>query len=98
MNRRDIEQRARIVLARELHVELAKVRDEADLREDLGADSLDMVHLTASLEDEFGVQVSDDEAEFCQTVGTAIDLIEAKVEQLLQDQVRRPALGKGWRR
>lgn len=100
MNRRDIEQRARLIIARELHCDIGKVREDADLREDLGADSLDMVQLTAALEDEFGVRVTDDEAEFCQTVGTAFDILAGKVELLLQDQARRAsssAFGKAWR-
>lgn len=93
MNRRDIELRARAVIARELGCDVGKVRDDADFRADLKADSLDMVQQPAALEEEFGVQISDDEAEFCETVGTAIDVIWSKIDNLLNDQARRPAIG-----
>ncbi len=86
MNRGDIVRQGRVVIARELAIDLRKVDEDADFRADLGADSLDIVHLTASLEDEFGIQISDDEAEFCQTVGTAFDIIESKIEHLLVSQ------------
>lgn len=80
MNRREIEQRARMAIARELCVAPSRIRETSDFRADLGADSLDMVKVVAALEDEFKVSVSDDEAAFCQTVGTALDLIENKIE------------------
>jgi len=81
MSRREIEHRARLVIACELGVPIERVREGSDFRADLGADSLDLVQLPAALEDEFKVQLSDDEVEFCATVGTAIDIIEAKLEQ-----------------
>lgn len=81
MSRRLIEQRARLVVARELCVTPAKITDQADFRDQLGADSLDLVTLTSALEEEFKIQVTDDDAEFCETFGTAVDLIEAKLEQ-----------------
>jgi acyl carrier protein len=80
VTRREVEQRARLVIVRELACPPAKVTDAADFRADLGADSLDMAHLPAAFEDEFNVPITDDEAEFCQTVGTAIDVIHAKIE------------------
>lgn len=93
MNRCDIERRARLIIAQELSCDVGKVRDDADFRADLKADSLDMVQLPAALEEEFGIQITDDEAEFCETVGTAIDVIWSKIEDLLNDQARRPAIG-----
>lgn len=80
MNRDSIDRRARIVIARELIQPLRRVTDGATFRGDLGADSLDMVQLPRAIEDEFGIILSDDEVTFCQTVGTAIDLIETKLE------------------
>jgi acyl carrier protein len=80
MNRDSIERRTRLVIARELAVPVRVVVDHADFRRDLGADSLDLVNVPRALEDEFGIAFSDDQVEFCQTVGTAIDLIESKLE------------------
>jgi acyl carrier protein len=81
MIRRDIVTRARLVIASELACDPFRVTEAADFRTDLKADSLDVVSLTAALEAEFDVAISDDEADFCQTVGTAIDIIAAKIEQ-----------------
>lgn len=71
--------RARTVIARELSASVARCHDDASWR-DLGADSLDMVTIPAALENEFGIRLGDAEVEFCQTVGTAIDLVETKLE------------------
>jgi acyl carrier protein len=72
----DVARRARIVIARELACPLRRLTDGAEFRRDLGADSLDLVNIPHALEDEFGVRFNDDEVEFTQTVGTAIDLSE----------------------
>jgi acyl carrier protein len=72
--------RARVVIARTLAVPMTRLTDAADFRGDLGADSLDLVDVPHALEEEFGIRFSDDEVEFCQTVGTAIDLIKTKLE------------------
>ena len=54
-----------------------KVTADTDLQEDLGADSLDVVDLLMSIEDEFGVEVPDDEIENIKTVGSLVSYIEA---------------------
>ena len=56
----------------------AKVTDEANFIDDLGADSLDTVELVMSFEEEFGSEISDSEAEKILTVGDAIKFIESK--------------------
>lgn len=86
MSRREIERRARLVLVRELGVNGAKVTEDAEFRCDLGADSLDMVRIPAALEEEFGIAITDDDVDFCETVGTAIDLIAAKLERQASPQ------------
>ena len=58
-------------------VEEDKVTADTDLQEDLGADSLDVVDLLMSIEDEFGVEVPDDEIENIKTVGSLVSYIEA---------------------
>jgi acyl carrier protein len=74
MNSDEVARRARLVIAREL------ARDDAEFIDDLKADSLDMVRLPAALEEEFDVRLTDDEVAFCKTVGTAIDVLSAKLE------------------
>jgi acyl carrier protein len=80
MNSDEVARRARLVIARELACPLGRVRDDAEFIDDLKADSLDMVRLPAALEEEFDVRLTDDEVAFCKTVGTAIDVLSAKLE------------------
>lgn len=77
---RDIIRRARLVMAQELGCALRLLTDDAEFRRDLRADSLDLVTLPIALENEFGVRFSDDEVEFTQTVGTALDLLLSKLQ------------------
>jgi len=76
----EIGRRARVIIARELACPLRRLTDGAEFRRDLGADSLDLVAVPAALEEEFGIRLTDAEVEFCQTVGTAIDVIRTKLE------------------
>lgn len=76
----EIGRRVRVTLARVLACPMHRLTDAAEFRRDLGADSLDLVAVPAALEDEFDLVLSDDEVEFCQTIGTAIDVIRAKLE------------------
>ena len=63
-----------------LGVDEQKVTDEASFIDDLGADSLDTVELVMAFEEEFGSEISDNEAEKILTVGDAIKFIEAKAK------------------
>lgn len=72
----DVLPRMQTIVAEQLGVEPEQVIREADFVQDLNADSLDMVELVMSLEEEFGVEISDDEVENIRTVGDAIDYIE----------------------
>ena len=63
-----------------LGVEESKVTDEASFIDDLGADSLDTVELVMAFEEEFGSEISDNEAEKILTVGDAVKFIEAKAK------------------
>ena len=71
----DIEQKVKDIIINELGVEADKVTPEASFVEDLGADSLDTVELVMAFEEEFGMEIPDEEAEKLQTVGDAIDYI-----------------------
>jgi len=67
------------VIVDRLGVEEGDVKMEASFRDDLGADSLDVVELVMELEDEFDMEISDEDAEKIGTVGDAVNYIEGKV-------------------
>lgn len=62
-----------------LGVEPEKVTLDADFREDLGADSLDLVELIMEFEDSFGSTISDDEAQQIETVGQAVEYVAERM-------------------
>ena len=75
---KDISQKVKKMVAEHLGVDEAKVTEEANFIDDLGADSLDTVELVMAFEEEFGSEISDSEAEKILTVGDAIKFIENK--------------------
>ena len=70
-------EKVRSILCQQLDVEEDKVTMESKLIDDLNADSLDLVDLLMSLEDEFDVEVPDEEVENIKTVGDLVNYIEA---------------------
>ncbi len=72
----DVLARVRKMIAEQLGVEESEVVPEASFQEDLSADSLDQVELIMSLEEEFGIEISDEEAEQIKTVQDAVSYIE----------------------
>ncbi|MBN1231929.1 MAG: acyl carrier protein [Candidatus Coatesbacteria bacterium] len=64
------------VIAEKLEVDIKKLVPEADFIQDLGADSLDIVELIMALEEEFGLQIPDSDAETLKSVGEAIKYIQ----------------------
>ena len=66
------------VLAQQFEVAADSITEETNIVDDLGADSLDVVELIMSVEDEFGLSISDEEAVELTTVGKLIEYIEAK--------------------
>lgn len=68
--------RVKEIIVEQLDVEEDKVTMEASFREDLEADSLDVVELVMELEDEFDLEIADEEAEKINTVGDAVTFIE----------------------
>jgi acyl carrier protein len=72
----DVEQKVKDIIINELGVEAEKVTPEAHFVEDLGADSLDTVELVMAFEEEFGMEIPDEDAEKLQTVGDAIKYIQ----------------------
>ncbi len=70
------EDRAKEIIAKELEVDAKQLTPEAKFIEDLGADSLDIVELVMALEEEFGLDIPDDDADKMKTVGDALDYLK----------------------
>ena len=75
-----IEARVKEIIVNELGVEAEKVTPEASFVEDLGADSLDTVELVMAFEEEFGIDIPDEDAEQMGTVGEAIKYLQSNSE------------------
>jgi len=71
----DVFDRVKEIIVDKLDVDESKVTLEASFKEDLDADSLDVVELVMELEDEFDMEIADEEAEKINTVGDAVDYI-----------------------
>ncbi len=71
----DIEQRVKKIVSEQLGTDATNVKNESSFIDDLGADSLDTVELVMALEEEFGTEIPDEQAEKITTVQQAIDYI-----------------------
>ena len=76
-----VEQKVIDIVCEHLAVGKEKVTRSTSFVEDIGADSLDIVELVMELEEEFDIQIPDDQAEKIKTVGEAVDYIEAKLKE-----------------
>ncbi|MCQ9207670.1 MAG: acyl carrier protein [Omnitrophica bacterium] len=74
-----IAEKVKTVIAEQLGVKPEEVTEQAKFVDDLGADSLDTVELVMALEEEYGVEIPDEDAEKLTTVGEAIKYIEEKL-------------------
>jgi acyl carrier protein len=73
----DVQERVKRIVIERLGVEEAEVTTEASFKDDLGADSLDVVELVMELEDEFDLEISDEDAEKITTVGEVVKYIQS---------------------
>ena len=80
MDAKLVEEKVKNIIVEQLRVEPDQVKPEAQFVNDLGADSLDTVELIMALEEEFDVEIPDEQAEKIKTVGEAIEHIKAKVK------------------
>lgn len=74
----NIEERVRTIICDQLAVDADKVTKTASFIDDLGADSLDIVELVMTMEEEFDMDIPDEEAEKLKTVGDVINYIQTK--------------------
>jgi acyl carrier protein len=77
----NVEQRVKKIVAEQLGVNEAEIKNDSSFVDDLGADSLDTVELVMALEEEFETEIPDEEAEKITTVKQAIDFISAHVKK-----------------
>ena len=76
----DIAQKVKEIVAQQLDVDIAEVKDEAQFIEDLGADSLAIVELVLAFEEQFEIDIPDEDTEKIGTVGDAIKYIQETVK------------------
>ncbi|MBA3066506.1 acyl carrier protein [bacterium] len=79
MSEQNVEEKVKAIIAERLRADMDKITPEANFINDLGADSLDQVELVMAFEDEFGLEIADDEAQKLTTVGKAIEYVKSKV-------------------
>ena len=75
-----VEEKVKDIIAEQLGVKKEEIKPESSFVDDLGADSLDTVEVVMALEEEFSIEIPDEDAEKITTVGEAVKYIDAKVQ------------------
>lgn len=75
-----VEERVKKILAEQLSIKMEDITNDASLTEDLGADSLDIIEMMMGLENEFGLDISDEDAEKAKTVKEVIEFVNTNLE------------------
>ncbi len=86
----DVAERVKKIVVEHLGVDADKVVENANFIDDLGADSLDTVELVMAFEEEFGVEIPDDQAETISTVGDAVKFLEKTIRREQVSRARAP--------
>lgn len=76
-----VEDKVKDIISEQLGVKKEEIKPESSFIDDLGADSLDTVEVVMALEEEFGIEIPDEDAEKITTVGEAIKYIDEKLEK-----------------
>jgi len=76
----NVEEKVKNIIAEQLGVKKEEIKGESSFTDDLGADSLDTVEVVMALEEEFGVEIPDEDAEKITTVGQSVKYIEDKLK------------------
>jgi len=76
-SREEVFERVKEVLTEQLGVDEGEITEDASFQEDLDANSLNLVELIMELEDQFGIKISDEDAQKIQTVGQAVDYVSS---------------------
>lgn len=75
LTREEVYEKVRSIIVKHFDIEEDKIVDDLNIKDDLGADSIKIMEFVLELEDEFGTEISDDDAEKIETVGAAVDYI-----------------------
>lgn len=75
MTKEEVLQKVRLIITKHFDVEEDKVVETLNIKDDLGADSISIMEFVLELEDEFGTEISDEDAEKIETVGSAVEYI-----------------------
>lgn len=75
MTREDVLQKVAEIISNHFDIEADKVTEQSNIKDDLNADSINVMEFVLELEDEFGIEIPDEDAEKIETVGAAVDYI-----------------------